>query len=181
MFVSSIGYYRVFTLRPCLFVLLLLNFWKSWLMASWIAGCLILGVGFCNIYLVFLHTKSLKIRSRWAFQLLVHFFRSLLFSVPKASWKVCRLFLLLPSQLFGWKSQLRSKNKQGLNLRDSRIFILDPMTTWIIDKEDQMKRFSHALKQTEENIARVVRLKHSNYEGKIWQHCITDNVTSASR
>jgi hypothetical protein len=68
-----------------------------------------------------------------------------------------------------------------LNLRDSQIFILDPMTTGIIDKEDWMKRFSRALKQIEENIARVVRLKHSNYEGKIWQHCITDNVLSASR
>jgi hypothetical protein len=44
-----------------------------------------------------------------------------------------------------------------------------------------MKRFSHALKQIEDNIARVVRLKHSNYEGKIWQHCITNNVPSASR
>jgi hypothetical protein len=69
----------------------------------------------------------------------------------------------------------------ALNLRDSHIFILDPMTTGIIDKEDWMKRFSRALKQIEENIARVVRLKHSNYEGKIWQHCITDNVLSASR
>jgi hypothetical protein len=68
-----------------------------------------------------------------------------------------------------------------LNLRDSHIFILGPMTIRIIDKEDWMKRFSHALKQIEENIARVVRLKHSNYEGKIWQHCITDNVSSASR
>jgi hypothetical protein len=26
-----------------------------------------------------------------------------------------------------------------LNMRDSRIFILDPMTTGIIDKEDRMK------------------------------------------
>jgi hypothetical protein len=26
-----------------------------------------------------------------------------------------------------------------------------------------------------------VRLKHSNYEGKIWQYCITDNVPSTSR
>jgi hypothetical protein len=68
-----------------------------------------------------------------------------------------------------------------LNLRDSRIFILGPMTIRIIDKEDWMKRFSRAPKQIEENIARVVRLKHSNYEGKIWQHCITDNVSSASR
>jgi hypothetical protein len=31
-------------------------------------------------------------------------------------------------------------------LRDSYIFILDPMTTRIVDKEDWMKRFSHALK-----------------------------------
>jgi hypothetical protein len=68
-----------------------------------------------------------------------------------------------------------------LNLRDSRIFILDPTTTAIVDKEDRMKRFSRALKQVEENIARVVRLKHSNYEGKIWQHCITDNVPYFSR
>jgi hypothetical protein len=54
----------------------------------------------------------------------------------------------------------------ALNLRDSHIFILDLMTTVIVDKEDRMKRFSYALKQTEENIALVVRLKHSNYEGK---------------
>jgi hypothetical protein len=68
-----------------------------------------------------------------------------------------------------------------LNLRDRCIFILDPTTTGIVDKEDRMKRFSRALKQIEENIARIVRLKHSNYKGKIWQHCITDNVPSASR
>jgi hypothetical protein len=54
-----------------------------------------------------------------------------------------------------------------LNLRDSRIFILDPMTIGIVDKKDWMKWFSRALKQIEENIAWVVRLKHSNYEGKI--------------
>jgi hypothetical protein len=69
----------------------------------------------------------------------------------------------------------------ALNLRDSRIFILDPTTTGIVDKEDRIKRFSRALKQIEENLARVVRLKHSNYEGKIWQHCIADNIPSASR
>jgi hypothetical protein len=34
----------------------------------------------------------------------------------------------------------------ALNLRDSRIFILNPTTTGIIDKENQMKRFSRALK-----------------------------------
>jgi hypothetical protein len=42
------------------------------------------------------------------------------------------------------------------------------MTTRIIDKEDRMKQFSRVLKQIEENIARVVTLKHLNYEGKIW-------------
>jgi succinyl-CoA synthetase beta subunit len=68
-----------------------------------------------------------------------------------------------------------------LNLRDSHIFILDPTTTGIVDKEDWMKRFSRALKQIEENIATVVRLKHSNYEGKMWQYCITDNIPSTSR
>jgi hypothetical protein len=69
----------------------------------------------------------------------------------------------------------------ALNLRDSHIFILDPTTTGIVDKEDRIKLFSRALKQIEENLARVVRLKHSNYEGKIWQHCIADNIPSASR
>jgi hypothetical protein len=54
-----------------------------------------------------------------------------------------------------------------LNLRDSRIFILDLTTIRIIDKEDRMKRFSHALKRIEKNIATVMRLKHLNYEGKI--------------
>jgi hypothetical protein len=49
-----------------------------------------------------------------------------------------------------------------LNLRDSIIFILDLRTIGIVNKEDRMKRFSRALKQIEENIARVVRLKHSN-------------------
>jgi hypothetical protein len=107
--------------RLCLFVFLLFSFWKSWLMASWIVGCLILGVGFCNIYLIFLHTKNLKSSSRWAFHLLVHFFISLLFSVPKASWKVYRLFLLLSSQLFSWKSQLRSRNKHGLKQRQAPV------------------------------------------------------------
>jgi succinyl-CoA synthetase beta subunit len=68
-----------------------------------------------------------------------------------------------------------------LNLRDSHIFILDPTTTGIVDKEVWMKRFSRALKQIEENIATVVRLKHSNYEGKMWQYCITDNIPSTSR
>jgi hypothetical protein len=56
----------------------------------------------------------------------------------------------------------------ALNLRDSHIFILDPTTTGNVDKEDRMKWLSRALKQIEENIATVARLKHSNYEGKIW-------------
>jgi hypothetical protein len=34
----------------------------------------------------------------------------------------------------------------ALNVKDSHIFILDPMTTRIVDKEDRMKRFSRALK-----------------------------------
>jgi hypothetical protein len=55
----------------------------------------------------------------------------------------------------------------ALNLRDSHIFLLDPTTTGIVDKEDRMKRFSRALKLMEENIAIVMRLKHSNHEGKI--------------
>jgi hypothetical protein len=54
-----------------------------------------------------------------------------------------------------------------VNMRDSHIFILDPTTTGIIHKEERMKRFSRALKQIEENIATVVRLIYSNYEGKI--------------
>jgi hypothetical protein len=69
----------------------------------------------------------------------------------------------------------------AVNMRDSHIFILDSTTTGIVYKEEQMKRFSHTLKHIEENIATVVRLKHSNYEGKIWRHCITDNVPSSSR
>jgi hypothetical protein len=54
----------------------------------------------------------------------------------------------------------------ALNLRDNHIFILDLATIGIINKEDRMKRYSRALKQIEKNIARVVRLKYSNYEGK---------------
>jgi hypothetical protein len=34
----------------------------------------------------------------------------------------------------------------ALNLRDSRIYIPDPTTIGIVDKEGRMKRFSHALK-----------------------------------
>jgi hypothetical protein len=35
--------------------------------------------------------------------------------------------------------------------------------------------------QIEENVAAVVRLKHTNYEEKIWHHYIADNVPSTSR
>jgi hypothetical protein len=85
--------------RSCLFVLLLLSFWKNWLMTCWIADYLILGVDFYNLYLIFLHTKNLESRFRWAFYLLVRFFRSLLFSILKVSSKVSCLFLLLAFQL----------------------------------------------------------------------------------
>jgi hypothetical protein len=88
-----------------LFVFLILRFWKNWL-TSWIVNYLILVVGFYNIYLVFLYTKRLKNNFRWVFQLFIHFFRSLLFSVLKDGWKVSCLFLL-----FNWKSQLRSRKK----------------------------------------------------------------------
>jgi hypothetical protein len=60
-------------------------------MASLIVSCLILGVDFYNIYLAFLHTKSLKATLGEFFQLLVHFLTSLLFSIPKASF-VFQLF-----------------------------------------------------------------------------------------
>jgi hypothetical protein len=50
--------------------------------------------------------------------------------------------------------------------------MLDPTTTGIVDKEDRMKQFSRALKQIEKNIARVERLKHSNYKVK------SDNIAS---
>jgi triacylglycerol esterase/lipase EstA (alpha/beta hydrolase family) len=43
-------------------------------MVSWIASCLILVVGFYNIYLSFLHTKNIKNNFKWAFQILIHFF-----------------------------------------------------------------------------------------------------------
>jgi hypothetical protein len=99
-------------IRSCLFVLLLLNFWKNWLMTSWIAECLILGVGFRNIYLSFLHTKSLKSIIRWDFQLLVHFFKSLLFSVKKLAKKlvVCSCFWLFNflTEKTGWEAQTNS-------------------------------------------------------------------------
>jgi hypothetical protein len=68
----------------------------------------------------------------------------------------------------------------ALNLRDSHIFILDSTKTEIVDK-DRMKSFYRALKQIKENITRAVKLKHSNYEGKIWQHCIADIFFFASR
>jgi hypothetical protein len=72
-------------LMPCLFVLLFLNFWKSWLMTNWIVDYLILVIDFYNIYLAFLHTKILKRRYMWTFQLLIHFFINLPFSIPKTN------------------------------------------------------------------------------------------------
>jgi hypothetical protein len=74
------------------------------------AGCLILGVGFCNIYLAFLHTKSLKNSSRGALQLLVHFFISLLFSVTKASFAFRCLLLPFAFQL---KKQAEQQKQTG--------------------------------------------------------------------
>jgi hypothetical protein len=65
-------------------------------------------------------------------------------------------------------------------LRDLCVFILDP-TPEIADKREQMKHYSHTLMQIEENIAKVVRLKHPNYEVKHWDHCIVDNVPYGSR
>jgi hypothetical protein len=87
-------------------VLLLLSFWKNWLMTSWIVVYLILDVVCCNIYLAFLYIKSLK--SRWVFQLLIHFFKNLFFSIAKASWKVSSLFQHLAFQL----KKLAEKNEQ---------------------------------------------------------------------
>jgi hypothetical protein len=68
----------------------------------------------------------------------------------------------------------------AINLKDKGIWILDS-TPGSVDKGEQLKRFSHTLKQIEENIIKVVRLKHPNYEVKHWYHCITDNVSSGSR
>jgi hypothetical protein len=44
-----------------------------------------------------------------------------------------------------------------------------------------MKHYYRTLTQIEENITKVVRLKHPNYEVKHWHHCIVDNVPSCSR
>jgi hypothetical protein len=76
-------------------------------MTSWIVGCFILGVGFYNIYLVFLQTKNLKSSQMWVFQLLVHFFINLLFSISKTSFIFHCLFLLFcfSAKKDNWKTE----------------------------------------------------------------------------
>jgi hypothetical protein len=49
----------------------------------------------------------------------------------------------------------------AVNLNDKCIWILDSLTPRSADKGEQMKRYFHTLKQIEENIIKVVRLKHS--------------------
>jgi hypothetical protein len=67
-----------------------------------------------------------------------------------------------------------------VNLKDKCIWILDP-TLGRADKGERLKRYSRTLKQIEENIIKIVRLKHPNYEVKHGYHCITDNVYFGSR
>jgi hypothetical protein len=78
--------------------------WSFW--ASEKAGWWNFDVGFCNLYIASLRIKNLKSSHKWAFQLLVHFFRSLFFSVLKASFHFCCLF-----QLFTFQKQKQT----GLN------------------------------------------------------------------
>jgi hypothetical protein len=54
---NKINFFIENSIRPCLFVLLLLSFRKNWLMTSWITDCLILVADFYNIYLVFCTLK----------------------------------------------------------------------------------------------------------------------------
>jgi hypothetical protein len=68
----------------------------------------------------------------------------------------------------------------ALNLLDKCVFVLDP-TPGTTNKGERMKRYYRTLTQIEENITKVVRLKHPNYKVKHWYHCITDNVPSCSR
>jgi hypothetical protein len=44
-----------------------------------------------------------------------------------------------------------------------------------------MKHCYRTLTQIEENITKVVRFKHPNYEVKYSYHCIADNAPSHSR
>jgi hypothetical protein len=67
-----------------------------------------------------------------------------------------------------------------VNLKDKCIWILD-LTSGSANKGEWLKRYSHTLKQIEENVIKVMRLKHLNYEVKHLYHCITDNVSSGSR
>jgi hypothetical protein len=68
----------------------------------------------------------------------------------------------------------------ALNLLDKCVFVLD-QTPGTANKEERMRRYYHTLTQIEENITKVVRLKHPNYEVKHWHHCITYDVPSCSR
>jgi hypothetical protein len=54
-------------------------------------------------------------------------------------------------------------------------------TSRTANKEEQMRRYYRTLTQIEENIIKVVRLKHPNYEVKHLHHCIAHNVSSCSR
>jgi hypothetical protein len=69
-----------------------------------------------------------------------------------------------------------------ISLADEGIhnIVLDP-TPGTTNKGERMKRYYRTLTQIEENITKVVRLKHPNYKVKHWYHCITDNVPSCSR
>jgi hypothetical protein len=53
----------------------------------------------------------------------------------------------------------------AINLKDKCIWILDP-TPGSAYKGERLKHYSRTLKQIEENIIKVVRLKHLNYEVK---------------
>jgi hypothetical protein len=53
----------------------------------------------------------------------------------------------------------------AVNLKDTCIWILDP-TPGNANEGEGLKRYSHTLKQIEENVIKVVRLKHPNYEVK---------------
>jgi hypothetical protein len=70
--------------------------------------------------------------------------------------------------------------KYIIKLSGQCVFLLDP-TPGTANKEERMRCYYYILTQIEENIIKVVRLKHPNYEVKHWHHCITDNVPSCSR
>jgi hypothetical protein len=68
----------------------------------------------------------------------------------------------------------------AVNLNDKCVFILDP-TPGSADKGEQLKCYSRTLKQIEENIIKIMRLKHPHYEVKHSYDCIVDNIRSSSR